>query len=87
MRAAVLLLAALLFLIVLAYVLEGCSAFASRKPVDYAADLAWCEAISPEGPDGWASYTPCCVAANARYPMPDGSPRDDSACYPTGKRP
>jgi hypothetical protein len=68
--------------------LLGCALFRGAvRPASYGAELASCEMEAAPGVEGWATYTPCCVGVNARYPLPDGGPRDASFCYPDGRAP
>ncbi len=66
-----------------ALLVSSCALFRGAvRPASYGAELLSCEAEAPAGPSGWATYTPCCVGVNARYPLPDGGARDASQCYP-----
>lgn len=54
----------------------GCAASHLARPAGYGAELAACETKSPAGPEGWKTYTPCCVDAAKRYG------RDPGFCFP-----
>ena len=54
----------------------GCAAAHLVRPTTYGGELDACEAKSPAGPEGWKTYTPCCVDVAAKYG------RDPSFCFP-----
>ena len=71
-----------------ATVFVGCALFRGNvRHASYAAELTSCDLEAEPGVEGWATYTPCCIAVNARYPLPDGGKRDNSLCYPSGMAP
>lgn len=63
------------FVLFMALALAGCATFSrAARPATFGAGLAACNEKAPEGPAGWAVYTPCCRDVARAFS------RDESQC-------